>query len=224
MSPSGTQTFNGLSAWSRSAHAQSVYKVAKGVARVGPYTDTKQNGCLSCHAPHNAPGATAILNGPAQPVPNVDAATQSCITCHNGGSNISPAIPNVFAELAKTGHPLPAGSNKHTVGESAVLNNNRHATCVDCHDPHSAMKTTTLLSTALRGAQNGVTGVSATDGTTPVSPAVNQYESCLRCHSTSAGKQVLAVFGYLPTRAVSRRRSAEPEFRSLILRRVRAIR
>ena len=29
VSPSGTQTFNGLSAWSRSAHAQSVYKVAK---------------------------------------------------------------------------------------------------------------------------------------------------------------------------------------------------
>jgi len=202
MTPS-VQAFNAFTVWSKSSHGQSVYKVGKGVTQIGPYANTKQNGCLSCHAPHNAPGAASILNGPAQPVPNMDATTQNCINCHNGGSNISPAIPNVFAEFAKAGHPFPAGSNKHTAGESAVLNNNRHATCVDCHDAHSSLPTTTFVSTPLRGSQHGVTGVSATDGTTIVSPAVNQYESCLRCHSTSAGKQVLAVFGYLPTRAVT---------------------
>ena len=36
-----------------------------------------------------------------------------------------------------------------------------------------------------------------------MNPSVNQYENCLRCHGTSAGKSVNAVFGYLPVRAVA---------------------
>jgi hypothetical protein len=132
----------------------------------------------------------------------MDSETQACINCHNGGSNISPAIPNVFAEFAKTGHPFPTGSNRHSAKEDLVLNKNRHATCVDCHDPHAARETTTFGSLPLRGAQYGVNGLSATDGITVVSPAVNQYENCFRCHGTSAGKQILAVYGYLPVRAV----------------------
>ena len=45
-------------------------------------------------------------------------------------------------------------------------------------------------------------GISATDGTTVVTPSVNQYETCLRCHGNSTGKQALVIFGYLPLRAV----------------------
>ncbi|MGA9130898.1 MAG: cytochrome c3 family protein [Candidatus Sulfotelmatobacter sp.] len=200
---SGPQEFQGLTAWRKSIHAEAVYRVGRGVTEVGPYSNTKQNACLSCHTAHRARGATSILTGPVQPVPNMDATTQNCITCHNGGSDISPALPNVYAEFAKVGHPFPAGSNQHTANESAVLNNNRHATCVDCHDPHSSLQTTTFLSTSLRTSQYGAIGVSAIDGTTVISPALNQYEICMRCHSTGAGKRVLAVYGYLPTRAVS---------------------
>ena len=36
-----------------------------------------------------------------------------------------------------------------------------------------------------------------------LSPAINQYENCLRCHGTSTGKATNPVFGYLPARAVS---------------------
>ncbi len=147
---SGPQEFQGLTAWRKSIHAEAVYRVGRGVTEVGPYSNTKQNACLSCHTAHRARGATSILTGPVQPVPNMDATTQNCITCHNGGSDISPALPNVYAEFAKVGHPFPAGSNQHTANESAVLNNNRHATCVDCHDPHSSLQTTTFLSTSLR--------------------------------------------------------------------------
>jgi len=50
---------------------------------------------------------------------------------------------------------------------------------------------------------NMVTGVSATDGTSVLNPAVNQFENCLRCHGTSSGKQSLSVFGYLPLWSVS---------------------
>ena len=194
--------FNPFTSWFKSAHEQASFKVAKN-AKLGPYGNTKQNGCLSCHAPHNAPGAASLLTGPVQSVASMDKTTQNCISCHNGGSTISPAIANVFAEFAKTGHPFPTGRNLHSANESEVLNNNRHATCVDCHDPHASNQTGTFAVTAIRGAQYGTTGISASDGTTVVSPAANQYETCLRCHGTSAGKQILPVFGYLPTRTVT---------------------
>jgi hypothetical protein len=48
-----------------------------------------------------------------------------------------------------------------------------------------------------------VAGISATDGKTAVSPAINQYENCLRCHGTSTGKKSSVNFGYLPFRVVS---------------------
>ena len=165
-----------------------------------PYGTVNENACLSCHTSHNAPGGAQLLSGPLPENPNMDTATQNCITCHNGGSNLSPAIPNVFAEFAKTGHPFPAGSNKHSSEEDVVLKNDRHATCVDCHNPHSSMQTTSFASTAIRPSQNGTIGVSATDGVTTVNPAINQYETCLRCHGTSPGKQTLQVFGYTPVR------------------------
>jgi predicted CXXCH cytochrome family protein len=195
---SATQ-YNPFTAWRQSIHATASHKLSKG-AKLGPYSTTNQNACLSCHTPHNAPGGPQLLSGPIPPVPNMDGETQSCIGCHNGGSNISPAIPNVFAEFAKTGHPFPMGSNKHSAHESLVLNNNRHATCVDCHNPHAAKQTGSFVTTAIRGSQEGATGVNATDGVTAVDPAVNQYETCLRCHGTSSGKKALTVFGYLPVR------------------------
>ncbi len=46
----------------------------------------------------------------------------------------------------------------------------------------------------------GVAGVGA-DGI-PTNTATYQYESCLRCHGRSAGKQSLATYGYMPARAL----------------------
>jgi nitrate reductase cytochrome c-type subunit len=99
---SQASTYNPFTAWRQSIHAMAAHKLSKG-AKVGPYSTVNQNACLSCHTPHNAPGGPQLLSGPLPVVPNMDAATQDCITCHNGGSNLSPAIPNVFAEFAKTG-------------------------------------------------------------------------------------------------------------------------
>jgi predicted CXXCH cytochrome family protein len=199
---SGDASYNPFAYWSTSVHAVVNHRVARG-AHLGAHRNIRQNGCTSCHTSHNAAPGSGLLRGPTQPVPNMDAATQNCITCHNGGSNISPAIPNVYAEFAKTGHPFPTGSNQHTVGEDAVLNKSRHATCVDCHDPHAATESGSFATTTIRGAQRGAIGVSAADGITKVVPAKYQYETCLRCHGTSQGKQVLSIYGYLPTRAVT---------------------
>src|SRR5215467_16373892 len=55
----------------------------------------------------------------------------------------------------------------------------------------------------IRPPQQGATGISALDGITTIIPAVNQYETCLRCHGTSTGKQRLIIYGYAPIRVVS---------------------
>ncbi|HTT20981.1 MAG TPA: cytochrome c3 family protein [Candidatus Sulfotelmatobacter sp.] len=195
---------NPLAQWSGSIHATSGVAIANGPV-LGSYGTVAQNACLSCHMPHNSLAGPRLLRGPQPPVPNMDSATQACMTCHNGGSNISPPIPNIYAEFSKIAHPYPSGVNIHDPAEAPLLNNNRHATCVDCHSPHASMQQSsfaTPLPPAVRPPQVGSIGISSTDGTTVVTPAVNQYENCLRCHGSSTGKQALAIFGYLPLRAV----------------------
>jgi len=147
---------------------------------VGGYPTVKDSGCNSCHMPHNASGPARLLRGPDE---------QDCISCHNG-TNLDPAIPNVFAEYAKTGHPFPSlPNNTHDRGEPVLLNNNRHATCVDCHNPHAAQQVSGFgLPPAVRGSQASLAGIKASDGITVINPSVNQYENCLRCHGTSVGK------------------------------------
>jgi len=193
------KTYNGLTAWRNSAHAEAGNQASKG-ANAGPYGTVRRNGCMSCHTMHKAQAGGALLSPPKQTLPNVDASTQNCLNCHNGGSTISPPVTNVYQEFTKRGHPFPSGSNSHTMNESTLLNKNRHATCVDCHNPHASQKTASFVSATIRPAQNGASGISALDGATVVSPALNQYEVCLRCHGASQGKQMLAMYGYLPAR------------------------
>jgi len=196
---------NPLAQWPASIHATAGNAIANGPV-LGSYSTVAQNACLSCHMPHNSLAGARLLRGPVPLVPNMDSSTQNCITCHNGGSNITPPITNVYAEFTKISHPFPSGASLHDAAEPALLNNNRHATCVDCHGAHSSQQVTSfaaILPPNIRPSQNGAVGISAADGTTVLNPAVNQYENCLRCHGLSAGKQTQAVFGYLPRREVT---------------------
>lgn len=202
---------NPLSNWNSSIHATAgnrvdsraitdVYGIlSKRMTRVsalGPYTSVRQNGCLSCHSTHNS-ATKVLLHGPQD---------QTCLACHSGGTNVMPPAPNIAAEMMapKISHvPATSAANTtHTAHESNLLNHNRHASCVDCHNPHSTRPVglTFPPPPAIRPSQSGVEGISATDGRSVVSPAGNQYENCLRCHGTSMGKTSTATaFGYLPT-------------------------
>ncbi len=187
---------NPLSDWATSAHALVQNKISP-QANVGSYTTVGQDACISCHAPHNAQGPARLLRGPNE---------QDCIACHNGGANISPAPPSVFAEYAapKVGHPFPTTTNPHDAAESTLLNNNRHATCVDCHNGHGSAQVGVFPPPPLvRVSQRDTVGISATDGMSTVAPVVHQYENCFRCHGSSSGKAVRPIYGYLPVRAVS---------------------
>jgi predicted CXXCH cytochrome family protein len=190
---------NPLADWSTSAHALATNNKISPQALLGSYTTVAADSCISCHTPHNATGPARLLRGQNE---------QDCIACHNGGSNISPmaTYANVFAEYAspKVGHPFPASTNSHDAAEGVLLNNNRHATCVDCHSGHGSQPVGVFPPAPLiRVSQKDVAGINASDGTSVLTPAVNQYENCLRCHGTSAGKQVLPIYGYFPVRAVS---------------------
>ena len=188
---------NPIEDWPTSAHATSTAKIPQ-TASLGSYPTVTANACESCHAEHNAAAGSRLLRGFNE---------QDCFGCHNG-SNVSPmpAYADVFAEYVspKVGHPFPTSNNPHDPAESVLLNNNRHATCVDCHNAHSAEIVGTFPRPPLiRISQRDIAGISATDGTTILAPTVNQYENCLRCHGTSAGKQTLPIYGYFPNRAVS---------------------
>lgn len=195
---------NPLESWDTSAHAitKAVFRPSVGL---GGYLSVADSGCNSCHMPHNAGGSKSLLRHSTTPAPLADDASQSCINCHNGGSDkLTVAILDVYSEMGKRGHPFPSTDNLHVPNEPAVLDQNRHASCVDCHNSH-ASKPMPIGSfnppPILRPSQFGAVGVAA-DGSSLSGPAINQYETCLRCHGNSAGKRKLeAIYGYMPTRA-----------------------
>ena len=198
--PTRTMTgqVNPLQGWTTGIHAMSSSRTAL-TANVGSYTTVALNSCSSCHSSHNAQGPTRLLRGQNE---------QDCAACHSGGSNVSPTPPNVFAEYAKIAHPFPSGINLHDAAEGTLLNNNRHATCVDCHNAHEANQVLTFpVPPGVRASQTGIAGINALDGVSVLNPVVNQYENCLRCHGTSAGKVMDPKYGYHPLRIVS---SADP--------------
>ncbi|MFB3815064.1 MAG: cytochrome c3 family protein [Terriglobales bacterium] len=193
---------NPLTGWTTSVHATTGAQVSI-TSGLGGYNTVGEFACLSCHVPHNASAPEGLLRNPAPPIPNVDTTSQSCINCHNGSDKLLVPLANVLAEFQKPGHPFPSGaSSAHSPIEPVVLEQNRHAACADCHNPH-ATKTVTAFDPPpnLRPSQYGAKGV-ASDGSVLTGVATKQYETCLRCHGASSGKQVLtAVYGYLPARA-----------------------
>ena len=187
---------NPLADWAIGAHALSVSKISQ-TALLGSYPTVAADACIGCHAPHNGSATARLLRGQNE---------QDCIACHNG-ANVSPTAPDVFSEYAasKVGHPFPTSTNPHDAAESTLLNNNRHATCVDCHNAHASEQVGNSfpLPPLIRISQKDIAGISASDGITALTPAINQYDNCLRCHGASSGKQVKPLYGYFPVRAIS---------------------
>jgi hypothetical protein len=191
---------NPLAAWPNSVHAQSTVAVAQ-KARLGGYATVSQFGCSSCHRSHDALGPGLLRKNPNAPA-NVDETSQACITCHDGSDSLVSPILNVLGAFnGQKGHPFSDASNPHEMNEPVVLDRNRHATCVDCHNPHAAQRTDFFSAASdLRPSQTGVAGMTM-DGVA-VNAATYLYENCLRCHGSSQKKQSLPAYGYMPARAL----------------------
>jgi predicted CXXCH cytochrome family protein len=197
-----TGQVNALKGWDTTGvHATAPNKTLNPTdAYVGGYNTVADNSCNSCHAPHDASGQARLLRGTNE---------EACRSCHSGLPNMTPLAPNIFAEAAKgsqvngSGHPFSTPTGSHERTETALLNVNRHATCVDCHNSHAAEKTVSFTAPpAIRGSQDAITGIDV-NGTTVLTPATDQYQNCLRCHGTSTGKPATSPYGYMPARLVS---------------------
>jgi hypothetical protein len=200
-----------------------------------------QRNCTKCHADRAdaRPGDSgtpfgavhfsdfdSLLAGPKNPATTqgtVDAtkrATFVCNNCHgNGtvGTNLSGK--DLATAMQKTSnHPTDQDAIHDSVVEAtATYNNgkfsgaNRHASCMDCHDPHKAGATKHTPGTNAVASTSpiaGVTGVAFTNQTTTSWPTTSsamltwkasitaEYELCLKCHSSFA-------FGATPPTAPS---------------------
>jgi predicted CXXCH cytochrome family protein len=149
-----------------------------------PYTTVADNGCESCHRPHGATTVSRLLK---------DQPSQVCMQCHNG----KVAKKDLSGDLAKPSvHPVLSGdpllhddaegpSNPgHSLPEVSAATQ-RHAQCVDCHNPHAAFS---QAATAPRpsGALSGVWGIDRSG--MRVFPVQNEYEVCFKCHADSANQ------------------------------------
>ncbi|MFZ4548028.1 MAG: cytochrome c3 family protein [Bacteroidales bacterium] len=141
-------------------------------------TTVSQNGCESCHNPHNGGSDLMLLKYQAE--------ESNCLDCHNG----NVADKNISTQFAKTyRHNVSGYQNVHVANESAQVTN-MHVECVDCHNPHAA-KNLTAEAPNVNGFLTGVKGISQSGAA--VNPATNSYEVCYRCHAGSTGSPVPAT-------------------------------
>jgi hypothetical protein len=191
---------NPLAAWPNSAHALSNVAVSQ-KAQLGGYATVRELACSSCHSSHNGLGKGLLRKRTDIPA-NIDETSQACFTCHSGSDSLAqPLLDVIGAFNGPKGHPFADANNPHAMNEPVILDRNRHATCVDCHDAHAAQTTTSFSEKPdLRPSQLGVVGV-AKDGMI-AARANYQYENCLRCHGASQKKQSLPAYGYMPARAL----------------------
>lgn len=196
---------------------------------VSPHADdphvaysTQADGCASCHRTH-ADTTQQFVRA------NTVSRSAECLACHDGtgaNSNVSaqysdtstgvntPSSRSYYTHDAlavNTGHQAASSEED---GSSVAANeffaaSNRHADCVDCHNPHATAVTPMATQWAdgggtnrgwvISGALRGVSVVRAQADTTTafVAGAVStgdnrnyEYELCLKCHS---GFTVLAA-------------------------------
>ncbi len=180
-----------LNGWTGGAHATASNGVPVQVG-VGAYGTVAVNACSSCHGAHGNPAGARILKA---------AEEAACSPCH-GGTNVSPALPNVMAVFSKPySHPATTVTGTHDPVESLPVNSARHAECADCHNAHSAAA---QIGTALPpAAQAGIAGASGYDTAGSQVPAVKEYQVCFKCHADSINKPqngTYMAYGRTPSR------------------------
>lgn len=137
------------------------------------FTTVAQNGCESCHNPHNSGSDVMLLKYQNEEM--------NCLDCHNG----NVASKNIAAEFNKSyKHNIGNYLNVHIPNEPWQLFTNMHVECVDCHNPH-ASREMDASPPNVSGALLGVKGITQTG--TAVNPASFAYEICYRCHAGSTG-------------------------------------
>lgn len=182
-----------------------------------PGTGREVRLCVQCHNPHAQgdsihgiyPSATNTLE------------ERGCYSngglpgqgCHGFNSSTRPpGAADIYSQLLKSSkHNVEAAAKVHssdwqqgypygreprTTNSGALSGSNRHAECVDCHNPHMANPTARLIGTGeIGGSLLGAWGVEPNNAgpwSTPTSfssvditsiSGSREYQLCLKCHS-----------------------------------------
>jgi predicted CXXCH cytochrome family protein len=153
-------------------------QLCKSCHQMGTTTVTAHADCSACHQSHTAPSGPYLLRGR-----NI---TQTCIKCHDS-THVAQGAADISDELRKisihdTDSPVdPPGKPSD------------HATCADCHDPHT-MSNGTGHAPLIHPDMGRLAGISSSGS--PVAAASFEYETCFRCHADTSTLQ--------PTGTVSR--------------------
>jgi predicted CXXCH cytochrome family protein len=173
------------------------------------YPTVAEAGCMACHRSHGAAAKGQLLRlGPTDPDEVV------CLRCHSAGNG----GVDVAREMAKPSSHTVAFAGVHDAAEGPTnpehrlpevsVGARRHATCVDCHDPHEA-KQRAGTGQLIAGALDGVWGID--DLGRRVEVVQFEYQICFKCHGDSANQPSLSGSGALP--GFVRRAAADPNLR-----------
>lgn len=186
-----------------------------GVQRVN-LTNFSRGNCVHCHEMHASIGGSEPA--PVKPGPSLWALLadeeNACFYCHGSTSNNNPPLTkNIQALFQYTyRHPTTNYSGRHKKSQfletgSDLGQSNRHAECVDCHNPHAVKgythtynNTSPASNNLVSGVLLGVFGVEPTTWPTnwtvptsftelrpttsnPSGGATKEYQICFKCHS-----------------------------------------
>lgn len=173
-----------LTGWTNSIHSNSVSQVKDAeddyLVNTG-YATVADNGCLSCHQPHNAGGKQRLFHFAEE--------EKNCLSCHNG----QVARTDLTEEFNKmSGHFVQDYEGIHDQ-EEVVDSAEKHVECVDCHNAHAMVQSTgSEQAPHIRGSMKSVSGVTA-DGSV-IDKALYEYEVCFKCHGNNPNRVDTMIF------------------------------
>ena len=186
------------------SHATATNKFVAGQEQDATYLSVAESGCMACHRSHGAATKGQILKMSTSEVDE-----DVCLRCHgtlvqqDGGRDVGRQLTKMSTHRVRNqgSHQADEGprSALHPLPEKSI-GAMRHATCVDCHEPHQAKHRPTQ-SQRLSGALDGVWGIDELGNR--IDAAQYEYQICFKCHGDSMNQSAIAAS------AVGARRTAQ---------------
>jgi predicted CXXCH cytochrome family protein len=130
--------------------------------RLDDTTILEHQSCSSCHRSHTAPSGPFLLTGSNQ--------TSTCIGCHDGSESGSADIASLLTRFSTHDTDPPVDPPDPEM----------HATCSDCHEPHT-MSSGSAIAPAIPMSLGEISGANLSG--VPVETAAFEYEVCFKCHA-----------------------------------------
>ncbi|NOT04175.1 MAG: S8 family serine peptidase [Anaerolineales bacterium] len=163
---------------------------------------TFRGSCLDCHDSGHGSNKVKLLSpwnfvNDANPIDPMRQEERFCYYCHTtGGAGTN--VQTAFSSYTNTGtrffgHNVDQTNGPHVADEvfgSQFGGANRHTECGDCHGPHedsagiNTAPATKLQNTGALGVEPVFNGIGAPTRFNFISQPENEYQVCLKCHSS----------------------------------------